>query len=128
MFANVVAILAFTIAGSAGLWWLRRMQAVRIPRNRTGFLATMGSAAVLGARPRAQGPGPRGKVQAVLAATTGAMFLLLNTLSGQEDREPAVRVGGPIIDFKAPADDGQVFDLGSLRSTPFLLKFFRGHW
>jgi len=128
MIANILAIVAFTVAGAAGFWWFRRMLAVRLPRDRTGFLATMGAAFVLGTLALILGADTGAKVLAVLAATTGAIFLLLNTLSGQEDREPGVQVGGPVIDFTVPVGDGRNFELGSLRGKPFLLKFFRGHW
>jgi len=40
----------------------------------------------------------------------------------------AVRVGGPILDFSAPDENGEPFALASLRGRPYLLKFFRGHW
>ena len=61
----------------------------------------------------------------LLAST---VFLGLTALSAQTPNTPAVAVGGPVIDFTAPADDGTLFDSGTLRGRPFLLKFFRGHW
>jgi len=74
------------------------------------------------------GPGWPGGIAAGLALVAGGVFLTLQTLSRQPALVPAVQVGGPILDFSAPDDAGERFDLASLRGRPFLLKFFRGHW
>lgn len=57
-----------------------------------------------------------------------AFFALKLFAAEQPANRIAVAVGEPIIDFTAIDADGQPFDLASLRGTPFLLKFYRGHW
>jgi len=39
-----------------------------------------------------------------------------------------VKVGEPILRFRARDAEGNDFDLQELAGRPFLLKFFRGHW
>jgi cytochrome oxidase Cu insertion factor (SCO1/SenC/PrrC family) len=67
-------------------------------------------------------------VAAGFAIVAGGAFVGLRLQSRQDAREPAVRIGAPILDFTAPDENGQPFALSSLRGRPFLLKFFRGHW
>jgi peroxiredoxin len=74
------------------------------------------------------GVGVVGGIAAGLAIAGAAVFLALYSASGQAQRTPAVTVGRPILDFTAADDAGNPFDLARLRGTPFLLKFFRGHW
>ena len=69
-----------------------------------------------------------GGVAAGLAIVAGVAFLALLAASRQPALTPAVAVGGPVVDFAAADDEGRPFDLASLRGTPVLLKFFRGHW
>jgi membrane associated rhomboid family serine protease len=121
------------LAGAAlvvgpGIDWFRRMQAVRIPRNRAPYLAANALGALLGAVALTMEPGWIGGTAAVLALVGGVLFLALRAQSTQDRGALAVRVGGPILDFTAPDADGGTFDLATLRGRPFLLKFFRGHW
>jgi hypothetical protein len=121
------------IAGAVltlGGWavWMRLMQQVRIPRNRAGFFAVFGSSVGLGVAALVSGTGIIGGIAAALAILGGGMFIGLRLQSTQDAREPSVKVGEPILDFSAPDDTGASFALASLRGSPFLLKFFRGHW
>ena len=121
------------IAGAAlviGAWavWGRLMARVRVPRNRVPFLLVFGLAVVLGIAAFVNGAGIVGSIAAVVAILGGGVFLGLQLQSGQDSPELAVALGGPILDFAAPDDAGEIFELASLRGTPFLLKFFRGHW
>jgi cytochrome oxidase Cu insertion factor (SCO1/SenC/PrrC family) len=108
--------------------WMRRMNQVRIPRNRAAFFLVFGAGVVLGVAALVAGAGLVGGLAAALAILGGGMFFGLRLQSSQDRREPAVTVGGPILHFSAPDDAGDVFALSSLRGRPFLLKFFRGHW
>jgi hypothetical protein len=113
---------------ATGIVWFRLIAAVRVPANRTPYFATMGVGAALGVAAFVQGTGVVGGVAAGFAIVAGGAFVGLRLQSRQDAREPAVRIGAPILDFTAPDENGQPFALSSLRGRPFLLKFFRGHW
>ncbi len=57
-----------------------------------------------------------------------ALFLAIQTFSGQPKRKIAVRVGQSIVDFEAYDQHGQRFPSNSLRGKRYLLKCYRGHW
>ncbi len=57
-----------------------------------------------------------------------ALFLAIQTFSGQAKRKIAVRVGQSIVDFEAYDQHGQRFPSNSLRGKRYLLKCYRGHW
>jgi cytochrome oxidase Cu insertion factor (SCO1/SenC/PrrC family) len=86
------------------------------------------AAAALGVAAFAVGTGTLGAVAAGVGIGVGGSMVALRAISGQDDVQPAVRVGDPIIDFTALDENGEPFALSSLRGRPFLLKFFRGHW
>jgi hypothetical protein len=124
---------AFGIVGGlleAGLWgaWFWLLRQVRIPADRRPVLVAHGLALALGVGAFAVGADTIGAVGAVVAILGAASFLGLAAQSAQAHREPAVAVGGPIIDFTLPDHEGRPFALATLRGKPFLLKFFRGHW
>jgi peroxiredoxin len=125
---SVFGFVAAAIIVGAGVRWLRLMRQVRIPEDRRGFVVANGLAALLGITALVLGTGVAGGVAAGLAVVGGLAFLALSAASRQPASTPAVAVGGPIVDFTATDDEGRPFDLASLRGTPFLLKFFRGHW
>jgi cytochrome oxidase Cu insertion factor (SCO1/SenC/PrrC family) len=128
MGGDLLGVLAFGIVVVTGVAWFRLIKAVRIPSNRLAFFAAMGVGVVLGIAAFGQGTGVLGGLAAGFAILAGGVFLGLRLQSTQDAREPAVRVGGRILDFSAPDERGEPFDLASLRGRPYLLKFFRGHW
>jgi len=128
MSAGLLGVVAGVVAVGSMAVWVRRLRAVNIPRNRTGFLALYVAAMVLGIYALTQGAGWLGGTAAVIAILVGVINLVLRAQSRQAPAVPSVTVGGPILDFTAPDDSGEEFDLASLKGTPFLLKFFRGHW
>ncbi len=69
-----------------------------------------------------------GSIAGGIAALLGFAFLGLRPQSSQKPKRPAVEVGGPILGFSAPDENGVDFDLSNLKGKPYLLKFFRGHW
>ena len=121
-------MLAATVLLGFGLRWLQLMQRVQIPSNVRPHLAASATAALLGIAAFVAGVGVVGGIAAALAIVGGVAFLALYSASGQAKRTPAVAVGRPVVDFTARDDTGAAFDLAALRGTPFLLKFFRGHW
>lgn len=128
MTGTVLGVLAGVTVATAWARWFRLMNRVRIPLDRTGFLAVNGLGAVLGIVALVAGTSLGGGVLAAIGILGGLMFLGLAAQSAQANVTPAIRVGEPILDFAAPDEAGKTFDLASLRGKPFLLKFFRGHW
>jgi len=113
---------------ATGVVWFRRMLAVRIPADRTAFVSAMLAAVTIAIIALAGGLHGVAKASAIFALVGGGTFLFLVALSAQDKKTPAVSVGGAIIDFSAPDENGDVFDLSAMAGSPFLLKFFRGHW
>ena len=125
---TLLGISSLLVAGVTAAFWWRGIQAVSLPLDRTRFFMAWGLALALGCAAWFHAPGWLGGGSAVLGMLLGGMFLGLGALSGQEDRAPAVVVGGAMLEFSAPADSGDVFTSTALDGKPYLLKFFRGHW
>jgi peroxiredoxin len=128
MAGSVLGFAAAAILAVAGVRWLHLMRQVRIPQRPTPYLLASGVAAVLGAAAFLRGPGIAGGIAAAASMVGGLAFLALYAASGQAKKVAAVAVGGRILDFVATDDQERPFSLASLRGSPFLLKFFRGHW
>jgi hypothetical protein len=128
MLATVLSVAAGVLALALGAVWFRLLRQVRIPADRRPFLAGNAAAVGLGIAGLALGAGGLAAVLAAVAILSGAAFLGLAAQSAQARREPAVAVGDRVVDFTLPDHTGRSFDLASLHGTPFLLKFFRGHW
>jgi hypothetical protein len=124
----VLGLLALALLAQAGFVWARSIREVRTGERRPFVLLVVVLGMGLGVIGLASGPGAVGGIAAGVAVALGALFLLLQLLSQQSRRVPAVSVGGPILDFTAPDADGRPFRLASLHGRPYLLKFFRGHW
>ncbi len=101
---------------------------MRVPLRPVGHQAVMLVAIVLGVLALARGTGTLGGIGAVLAIVAAGMFLFFTLNSAMPHAVPKVAVGEPILDFTTPSATGEDFALSSLAGTPFLLKFFRGHW
>ncbi len=125
---QLLGAAAGTVALVTIVEWGRRMMAVRIPEDRRPFQAAMAAALLIGVGAMFAGADGWAHTGARMGVVLGALFLGLNMISAQESKEPAVAVGGSILDFSAPDENGETFELASLRGKPFLLKFFRGHW
>jgi hypothetical protein len=118
--------LAIALANAA--WLFARIRRVASSRNRLAHDLSWAAAAVLGLAAFARGVGWPGGVAAAAGIAVGGFMLLLRLGSPQARTTSAVAVGGPILDFNAPDENGAPFSLASLAGRPFLLKFFRGHW
>jgi cytochrome oxidase Cu insertion factor (SCO1/SenC/PrrC family) len=125
---NTLAILAALVAAVTIFEWGRRMVAVRIPADRRAFKLAMAVAVALGVAAMVAGTDGSATRGARFAVILGGIFLGLNAISAQDRKTPAVRVGGPVLDFTAPDAEGNPWRLSSMAGDPFLLKFFRGHW
>jgi hypothetical protein len=123
-----LGVIALLVVAGAGVVWFRAALAVRLPKNRAGFVAVWLAGAALGIAALTQGAGWAGGVPAVLALLGAIFFLFTIGISRQEVAADAVAVGARIPDFSAPDENGDSFDAASLAGHPVLLKFFRGHW
>ncbi len=128
MSATYLGILAGIVSAAAISLWVKLLREVRVPRNRLPFLVTFAGAALLGIYALGRGANWLGSIGAVIAILVGFFSLVLRAQSAQAAIRPSVSVGGEILDFTACDDAGQAFNLSSLHGSPFLLKFFRGHW
>ena len=128
MNGGMLAGLAFGVAvGNWAVYW-PKIKAMRVPLRPVGHQAVMCAAILLGLLAFMRGPGALGGLAAVLALAAAGMFLFFTLNSAMPHETPAVAVGEPILDFTAKDAAGNDFTLASLQGTPFLLKFFRGHW
>jgi hypothetical protein len=108
--------------------WFQRVKAVRLPKIRFHYFSLTILGAVLGIYTITAGASWIGTVPALLAIVVGFVFPAFRLGSSQGDHQPAIGIGDPIIEFSAVDDKGNEFNLASLKGSPFLLKFFRGHW
>jgi peroxiredoxin len=128
MHGSLLGMLAVVLVFGPGIRWLKLMSRVRLPRDARGYVVANALGAACGLAAPFTGAGIVASVGGVVAALGGLLFLGLLAASGQRSDPPAVRVGGPLLDFVAADDEGRPFDLASLRGHAVLLKFFRGHW
>jgi len=134
MTGSGLGMLAMALVFGPGVRWLLLMSRVRLPRNARAYVVANVIGVACGiAAPFAGTGGPStvhaiASVGGVVAALGGLGFLALLSASGQGPNQPAVRVGGRLLDFDATDDEGRAFELASLRGHAVLLKFFRGHW
>lgn len=128
MSGPVLGVLALLlVAGSMALWF-RRIQSVRIPTDRRGFVASWLFGAALGIYALTASPGWLGGIPAAIAAFGGMFFSVLVAISPQRVGEGSIQVGESLRAFTAPDEHGHEFELASAPGKPILLKFFRGHW
>jgi hypothetical protein len=128
MIGTLLGIAAALVSVGAWAAWMRLVNQVRVPRDRSMFVAICAGGAALGVVALVAGAGVVGTIAAITGILAGGSFVGLRALSRQDDMTPAVAVGGALLDFSAPDDSGQPFELSSLGGKPLLLKFFRGHW
>ena len=125
---DIYGIVALLMVLGTVMVWFQKVKAVRVPKVRFHFFALTVLGAVLGIYTLTGDATLIGKIPAGKAIAFGFIFPAFRLGSAQGVHKPVIEVGEPIIDFTALDDKGNEFDLASLRGTPFLLKFFRGHW
>jgi len=128
MLASVLGVLGGLLELGLAALWFHLLRRVRIPADRRPVLLGHAIAVALGVAALVLGADPLGTALGAVGILGGAVFLALDAQSAQPRLEPAVAVGGRILDFVLPDHEGRPFDLATLRGDPFLLKFFRGHW
>ncbi len=121
-FAGLAVLVATMVV------WFRMVNQVSVPQNRMPYFGAFLVGSAFGIYAFVLGTSWIGGIPAGIAAFAGIFFVGMRALSAQDARTPAVQVGGSIIDFQAPDENDELFDLATMRGKPFLLKFFRGHW
>jgi threonine dehydrogenase-like Zn-dependent dehydrogenase len=124
----MLGLVALLLVGTAAALWFVRAMDVRLPRDRTGFVAAWAGGALLGVVALVGGTGWLGGMAAALAVLGGAFLTFTVSISRQQVAQGAIRVGATLPDVSAPDENGEVFELSRVAGKPVLLKFFRGHW
>ena len=128
MSAFALATTSFAFMVAFVITWMVMIRRVQIGQSRSLLYGLVGVSSVLAFMCLVGDPGGVAIAMAVLSLSTCGLFVILGTLAGQSKQPPVVAVGKQIIEFSALDENGELFDLASLRGRPLLLKFFRGHW
>ena len=124
-----IAVVAFCLVAAALIAWARKAMAVRVPRRFTRYQMMLGAGCVLAIVALVRGTGGGAStLAAAFALAAGCMYLFFSVTGRMDRKEPAVRVGGLVLDFSAVDGDGATLRLSSFSGRPFLLKCFRGAW
>jgi hypothetical protein len=123
-----IGIAALVLVLGSGILWFRAAMAVRLPENRSYYVAVWIIGVALAGLALAGSPGWAGGLAAVIALLGGAFFLLTVAISRQKVVDTAIRPGASLPEFSAVDEHGIRFESSSLMGQPLLLKFFRGHW
>jgi len=75
-----------------------------------------------------EGAGTLGSFLAGTTLVVGGFYTFLFLIAGQSKQAPGIAVGDAFPALRAPDENGEVFELASLRGEPVLIKLFRGHW
>ncbi len=126
--AGWLGIGALGVIIISGIIWFRAALAVRIPADRSVFVAAWALGVAMAVAALLNQPGWLGGTGAVMAMLAGLFFLFTVLISRQVLAREAVSVGQVMPEFSAPDDSGNLFHSGELAGKPALIKFFRGHW
>ena len=128
MIGVALGFLGAGVLAASLVAWFHMLGQVALEGRRWMVFSAIGLAIGLAVAALTQEPGFLGGVPAVLTALLGSGFLFLAVLAPQSSQTAAVGVGEPALDFTALTENGEPFELASLKGSPLLLKFFRGHW
>ena len=128
MNGTALAFLSLLLVVGAGALWFRAALGVRLPKNRSAFVAAWFCGALLGVTALTEGAGWIGGIPAVLGVIGGTFFTFTVLVSRQKVAAGAIAVGSTLPDFNATDENGETFKASSLAGQPVLIKFFRGHW
>ena len=128
MNGTALAILSLLLVVGAGALWFRAALGVRLPKNRSIFVAAWFCGALLGITALTRGTGWIGAIPAVLAIFGGSFLTFTVLISRQKVAAGVITVGSTLPDFSATDENGESFKASSLAGHPVLIKFFRGHW
>ena len=124
----MLGYLAFVVMAITTTFWIRALQRVEVPDNRSPFVIGSLVAAALGLISLAGAPGWLAATFAGLSIFVAAFYLLTVAIGGQKVGDEAIQTGVTIPHFTALDEHSQIYDSATLAGTPALIKFFRGHW
>lgn len=128
MHGNAFGFLALLLVVGAGVVWFRAAGRVRLPNNRSVFVASWLAGVACGIAALVQGAGWIGGVPAVVSIIGGSFLTFTVAISRQQVAADVIAVGQTLPDFDAVDENGDGFEASSLAGKPVLIKFFRGHW
>jgi hypothetical protein len=128
MVGLILGITSLVVVISTWRFWLKRAFRQSLPDNIVGFILAMVIGLGMAIAAFLQGVGIVGGVAAGFAAIASIFFLLATAAGKQKTGAPKIIVGQPLPVFNALTEDGATFSSEELDGTPYLLKFFRGHW
>jgi hypothetical protein len=128
MIGVILGIISLAIVVLTWRMWLSRAFRQAVPENIFGFALAMALGLGMAVASFFFDAGIVGGVAAGVAIFF-SLFWLLATAAGKHKTGPvAIVVGQPLPVFSALTEEGAAFSSQTLDGTPYLLKFFRGHW
>ena len=108
--------------------WLKKALNQAVPNNLAGLVAGMLLGLGLASFAFAFQTSLLSSVIAAIALVLGAFWCASAVFGGQRTGVPKIIVGQPLPAFSARNEDGSTFHSSEMDGSPYLLKFFRGHW
>jgi hypothetical protein len=125
---TILGLVGFVIVVATVALWIRQVDLVALPENRTPFVVAFLTAAGLGIGAFITGTRWFGGVAATFAIILGFFLVFTVAISRQQVVADGIGVGDVIPHFTAIDEHGQFFDSESLHGHIILIKFFRAHW
>ena len=108
--------------------WVRQINMVAIPEDKTLFIASFLTAVVLGVASFIVGTRWFAGIAAVPAILISLILPYTIYISPQQVSDNPIQLGDTIPQFVAIDDEGNRFFSDSLEGNTVLIKFFRAHW
>lgn len=108
--------------------WLKKALNQAVPNNLAGLIAGMVLGLGLACSAFAFQTSLLSSVIAAIAFVLGGFWCASAVFGGQRTGVPKIIVGQPLPAFSACNEDGSTFHSSEMDGSPYLLKFFRGHW
>ena len=124
----VFGIFSLVIIAITWFIWLKKALSQQVPDSIVAYALCMTAGLAMAMGSFYLGAGIVGGVAATLASFASLFWLMATAAGKQKVAEVKVVVGQPLPAFCALTDAGSAFDSQTLGGSPFLLKFFRGHW
>ena len=120
--------LGLTMFVVATVTWFQRARQVAIPDSRAVFLGLWALAGILGLLSLLSAETNWLSVLLGILATLGSIAMLGLYAFRKQGAGDSISVGDRIPDFESVTDQGLSFKSSELDGSPYLVKFFRGHW
>ena len=108
--------------------WLKKALNQAVPNNMAGLVAGMLLGVGSASSAFAFQTSLLSSVIAAIALVLGAFWCASAVFGGQRTGVPKIIVGQPLPAFSARNEDGSTFHSSEMDGSPYLLKFFLGHW